>query len=347
MKKGFTLIELLAVIVILAIIALIAIPTITKVVEQAKKGGAEQSALGYNDAVSKQIAINLMDSNDLNNIEEGIYNAPFDTKYNVSVKGTKPTKGWIEVTKNGVDRYSLVVGEYVVSYDGETKTVIKGTEPNEKPNIFVYRYSINSLSDGDQIDLANHKIIVHVHYDYDSNSYKNDLNEIYDMTGIYSTNINDVLKVSMKDQYAVGACYGCVEGELSSEKNIDNTVFLKHTIDSEGYIKKTELCLNNSWGIFCQHENYNYGRTSNVDPNYLIYKKNLYNYFKWDDENKISEYDGISCRSDDEKLTGSSWAYCQTPTTAFQIYGNSTGISTDKNSWVKCYTGNSSECYQH
>ncbi len=43
MKKGFTLIELLALIVILAIIALIAVPTITGIVEKAKKGGAESS----------------------------------------------------------------------------------------------------------------------------------------------------------------------------------------------------------------------------------------------------------------------------------------------------------------
>ena len=54
-KKGFTLVELLAVIVILAIIAIIATPIILGVIETAKKGAAEQSALGYIDAVEKQI----------------------------------------------------------------------------------------------------------------------------------------------------------------------------------------------------------------------------------------------------------------------------------------------------
>ena len=54
MKKGFTLIELLAVVVILAIIALIAVPTISGIVEKARKGGAEQSAHGYIDAVNKE-----------------------------------------------------------------------------------------------------------------------------------------------------------------------------------------------------------------------------------------------------------------------------------------------------
>ena len=136
MKKGFTLIELLAVIVILAIIALIAFPTISGLVEKAKKGGAEQSANGYNDAINKQMALNLMDSNDANDINKGIIDAPFDSKYNLKVKGQTPTKGWVEVTKNGVNRYSLVIGEYVVTYDGENTTVIKGTEPADKPSQF-------------------------------------------------------------------------------------------------------------------------------------------------------------------------------------------------------------------
>ncbi len=62
-NKGFTLIELLAVIVILAIIALIATPTILGVIEKARKGAAESSALGYLDAVEKQIALDLIETN--------------------------------------------------------------------------------------------------------------------------------------------------------------------------------------------------------------------------------------------------------------------------------------------
>ena len=63
-NKGFTLIELLAVIVILAIIALIATPTILGVIETARKGSAEQSALGYIDAVEKQVAIDMLEDDD-------------------------------------------------------------------------------------------------------------------------------------------------------------------------------------------------------------------------------------------------------------------------------------------
>lgn len=132
MKKGFTLIELLAVIVILAIIALIAYPTITSIVEKTKKGGAEQSANGFINAVENQKAINLMDSNDENDLNDGVYDANMDS-YNVKVKGQKPSSGWVEVTKNGVNRYSLVIGGYVVTYDGTNKTVVKGTEAADRP----------------------------------------------------------------------------------------------------------------------------------------------------------------------------------------------------------------------
>ena len=45
-NKGFTLIELLAVIVILAIIALITVPVVIKIIDNAKKGAAEDSTYG-------------------------------------------------------------------------------------------------------------------------------------------------------------------------------------------------------------------------------------------------------------------------------------------------------------
>jgi len=50
-KKGFTLIELLAIIVILAIIAVITVPIILNVIDNAKKGAAKNSVIGYGKAV--------------------------------------------------------------------------------------------------------------------------------------------------------------------------------------------------------------------------------------------------------------------------------------------------------
>ena len=61
-KKGFTLIELIAVIVVLAIITLIAVPIISKVVDKARKGAAEESALNYIDAVEKYVILHDLDS---------------------------------------------------------------------------------------------------------------------------------------------------------------------------------------------------------------------------------------------------------------------------------------------
>ena len=60
-NKGFTLIELLAVIVILAIIALIATPMILGVIDTAKRGSAESSALGYVEAVEKSSLIAVIE----------------------------------------------------------------------------------------------------------------------------------------------------------------------------------------------------------------------------------------------------------------------------------------------
>lgn len=58
--KGFTLIELLAVIVILAVIALIATPLIMGVIDDAKKGAAENSAYGFVKAVENSIATTMI-----------------------------------------------------------------------------------------------------------------------------------------------------------------------------------------------------------------------------------------------------------------------------------------------
>ena len=125
-KKGFTLIELLAVIVILAIIALIATPTILNVIEKARKGATEQSALGYIDAIEKQVAINQVKGENL--ITDGTHDIPIS---DVTVKGETPIKGWVIIEKGIVTNYSFVIGKYVVTKD---KKVEKGEEPATKPS---------------------------------------------------------------------------------------------------------------------------------------------------------------------------------------------------------------------
>ena len=93
-NKGFTLIELLAVIVILAIIALIATPMILGVIDTAKRGSAESSALGYVEAVEKSSLIAVID--------EG--NAFADGEYTVNGK-----------TLTGTETYTI-------DYKGDTAT---------------------------------------------------------------------------------------------------------------------------------------------------------------------------------------------------------------------------------
>ena len=135
-RKGFTLIELLAVIVILAIIALIATPMILGVIEKARKGASEQSALGYIDAVEKQVAINQVKNENL--INDGTYNVPMT---GITVKGEAPTKGWLKIEKGMVTNYSFVIGKYVITKDSET---IKGDEPAKSGDEVIKTYSVYS-----------------------------------------------------------------------------------------------------------------------------------------------------------------------------------------------------------
>ena len=135
-KTGFTLIELLAVIVILAIIALIATPTILGVIEKARKGASEQSALGYIDAVEKQVAINQV--KDENLINDGTYNVPMT---DITVKGEAPTKGWLKIEKGMVTNYSFVIGKYVVTKGSET---VKGDEPAKSDEEVTKTYPVYS-----------------------------------------------------------------------------------------------------------------------------------------------------------------------------------------------------------
>jgi type IV pilus assembly protein PilA len=153
-NKGFTLIELLAVIVILAIIALIATPTILGVIETARKGSAESSALGYIDAVEKQIAIDMLETTENDRVFKEIV-AGTATSITVSdtlnksdkfsVKGQKPEIGSTLTydTEKGIITeacllFKLNSKDYYVNYtstktnDQEAGTAKAGTD-NDAP----------------------------------------------------------------------------------------------------------------------------------------------------------------------------------------------------------------------
>ena len=135
-NKGFTLIELLAVIVILAIIALIATPTILSVIETARKGSAKSSALGFVDTVEKQVAIDLLESDDDNKIleyPEG--KVAVKTGKSLEMKGNMPTSYTLKYnkTKGTIDGDSCIVVKvdakwYKVTYAADgTASVADGS----------------------------------------------------------------------------------------------------------------------------------------------------------------------------------------------------------------------------
>lgn len=119
--KGFTLIELLAIIVILAIVLVITIPVITKVVKNANKSAVIESAYGYKDAINKFYATETLKNPNFK-LEDGTYNVSDLKNMGVSVNGTEPTEGWVEINKNMVTNYCIKIGNYVVEYDPATDT---------------------------------------------------------------------------------------------------------------------------------------------------------------------------------------------------------------------------------
>ena len=118
-NKGFTLVELLAVIVILALIALIATPIILNVINDAKKQAAKDSAYGYMDAVEKYIVSSELEDK---SIQDGTYSVEELNSMGVSVKGSTPDNGNIEIKNGSVKSYDIGIDGYEVS-NGEVKKV--------------------------------------------------------------------------------------------------------------------------------------------------------------------------------------------------------------------------------
>ena len=118
-NKGFTLVELLAVIVILALIALIATTIILNVINDAKKQAAKDSAYGYMDAVEKYIVSSELEDK---SIKDGTYRVEDLNNMGVSVKGSIPDNGNIEIKNKEVKSYDIGIDGYVVS-NGEVKKV--------------------------------------------------------------------------------------------------------------------------------------------------------------------------------------------------------------------------------
>lgn len=111
-KKGFTLIELLAVIVILAIIALIAVPQVIRILNNARKSAAQNSAYGIIKAAESYVATYMMDNQGDWVTKNVIFECDGskcestenvgDAKVTLDFKGTKPSQGKVTLDTNGV-----------------------------------------------------------------------------------------------------------------------------------------------------------------------------------------------------------------------------------------------------
>ena len=332
-KKGFTLIELLAVIVILAIIALIAVPRILNIVENARKGAAESSALGWIDAVEKQSIINELDST-LPNIIDGTYEIADLTAKNVKVKGQKPSEGWVQITKGKVTDYSLVIGNYTVTpKDGDVSKpiAVKGNNVKDNGDKVIYSYSENELYTGDKIDLKNKTVTNYLFHNYRTDKLDT-IDETHDMAGIFSTNINDVLNISKN-----------TDGTTTEPKN--NVHYIKYTVNSDGIIQKAEVCLVMSWGTWCET-----GRDSAdmiqrgdvTDYKFKERKTALLDFLKWDTNTNKSAYEGVTC-----DLQSSSSVHCYfTSGISISMYGHgNTGVWDSDGVGCEVYPVGSSNCY--
>ena len=149
-KKGFTLIELLAVIVILAIIALITVPVVINIINNAKKGAAEDSTYGVIESaklfwVSNQMDFEannttlvfkctttcVVDSSSTATLSDGTTANPIIGQ-SLDISGTRPSnpegdKGTITITTNGVTVKNLKFGDYYCSTGANSEKVSCGT----------------------------------------------------------------------------------------------------------------------------------------------------------------------------------------------------------------------------
>ena len=156
-NKGFTLIELLAVIVILAIIALITVPVVINIINNTKKGAAEDSVYGFVEALklnwmtmqsgfeSESGAFVLQCTGD--DCIYGIINTHYYVTMNINsiISGTKPTSAMLIGNNGNIYAYNLKYGEYICRYENE-KAICGNTKKDDLENM-TYGIYVNMLNE--------------------------------------------------------------------------------------------------------------------------------------------------------------------------------------------------------
>lgn len=139
-KKGFTLIELLAVIVILAIIALISMPIIIGIIDDARRGAAEDSAYGVVQAADYYYVQQLYSTGgsfsgytcSFGPEENGVTSCN-DADKGLPLKATKPTAGTVTISSDGkVTTTGLEINGFTLTQDADGK--FKAKKSSETAN---------------------------------------------------------------------------------------------------------------------------------------------------------------------------------------------------------------------
>jgi type IV pilus assembly protein PilA len=145
-NKGFTLIELLAIIVILAIIAVITVPIILNIIENSRKGAAQDSAYGYKDAVDKYYVTELSTNHNLKlegtyTVTNGVLNGTGITNKTIPISGTTPSSGSLTYENNVLKTGCLTIGDYAVTFNADGTTSLEKGECSGVEQGFVEYYT--------------------------------------------------------------------------------------------------------------------------------------------------------------------------------------------------------------
>ena len=133
MKKGFTLLELVVGLVILLIVSIIALITLNKVVDKIRREQADDCIDNYIFVIEKQIIINELNENKIDDFKTGFYTLSDLKEKGVRSKDDMPAEGWVYISDKNVSSYSFLLNGYVISFDGVKYTIEKSSKVKDIP----------------------------------------------------------------------------------------------------------------------------------------------------------------------------------------------------------------------